>query len=798
MIAETDLKEIKPKLSTAAPSSAHVQSGIPVPKPIRVKNFSPDEWEDFIEEWAASLESVYVKVRRFGGSGDCGVDVAGFCTDKGFEDKWDNYQCKRYAHPLRPSDIWVELGKIIYYSSIGEYTIPRKHYFVASLGVGTTLEKLLNKPNELREKFKVNWDVGVWGRSVLCWANKKKSEVIMSNIFHEIKRGFLILGFTGPLSSGCTTAAKFFENDINEFINKRCAKALSKIEGSIKRKYIELNELKKRLEKGKDKKNTIFPEMNRTTYQLKEKLKVREILSVLDEYKDNNFKYISMTDMLLKITIEHLVEANDNILPDKFKKIKMLIDFDSYKMKKANEINDQLFKREISDITKVDNELYEQYLNYISQFRDRLKKHFKVDDLGDLLQDLGDNARRCGNPLDYSTKFKKKLPYTLFILSEQANNIIKFYRNNKRKDFNLPVYKEFVIEAFRNPYEVEYFRNRYYEFYLFSILAPLTIRKERPNYNSYRDNRDQGRRLKPDEFFKQNVSECVHLSDIALNNNYSKLYILQRKLSKFFAIICRPGCITPTDDELFMQQAYCMSVGSNCISRQVGAIIVGPRNFIVGAGWNDVGTGQIPCGLRRYYDIDGISTPFPIAIDNEIQDFAAFLEKRANNYSNHSYCYKDEYSRFKTKNKIKKLKNSDTLFLKWKNEYEVSENAIDGLDEIVVSNFSPKRLEHCRALHAEENAIIQNSILGGVGIESATIYTTTFPCELCAKKIYQSRIKRVIYTEPYPESISEDVFFKDGSHFIELVQFEGVKSHSYYRLYKSTIDKKEFQIQEKF
>lgn len=140
------------------PSAAHVHSGIPVPKPIRVKNFSPDEWEDFVEEWATSLESAYVKVRRFGGSGDCGVDVAGFCTDKGFEDTWDNYQCKRYAHPLRPSDIWVELGKVIYYSHIGEYTPPRKHYFVASLGVGTKLEKLLNKPTELCEKFKENWD----------------------------------------------------------------------------------------------------------------------------------------------------------------------------------------------------------------------------------------------------------------------------------------------------------------------------------------------------------------------------------------------------------------------------------------------------------------------------------------------------------------------------------------------------------------------------------------------------------------------------------------------------------------
>ena len=66
----------------------------------------------------------------------------------------------------------------------------------------------------------------------------------MSNIFHEIKRGFLVLGFTGPLSSGCTTAAKFFENDLNKYINKRCDKALPKIEFNIKGKYKEFNQKK--------------------------------------------------------------------------------------------------------------------------------------------------------------------------------------------------------------------------------------------------------------------------------------------------------------------------------------------------------------------------------------------------------------------------------------------------------------------------------------------------------------------------------------------------------------------------
>lgn len=120
--------------------------------------FYPAEWEAFVEEWGTSLFDAYCKVRRFGGSGDLGVDVAGFVTPQGFKGDWDNYQCKRYAHALQPGDIWVEIGKIIYYSYRGEYTPPRKHYFVCSKGIGTTLEKLLNDTDKLKARARGNWD----------------------------------------------------------------------------------------------------------------------------------------------------------------------------------------------------------------------------------------------------------------------------------------------------------------------------------------------------------------------------------------------------------------------------------------------------------------------------------------------------------------------------------------------------------------------------------------------------------------------------------------------------------------
>lgn len=158
MISETDLRVINPKTLEGIPTSSHIQSGVTIPKSTRIKFFSPEEWEEFTEEWASSIEEGYSKVRRFGGSGDLGVDVAGFCSDIGFEGDWDNYQCKRYNKPLQPSDIWVEIGKIIYYSYKGYYVPPRKFYFVCSQGIGTSLEKLLNNPCELRKKTIENWD----------------------------------------------------------------------------------------------------------------------------------------------------------------------------------------------------------------------------------------------------------------------------------------------------------------------------------------------------------------------------------------------------------------------------------------------------------------------------------------------------------------------------------------------------------------------------------------------------------------------------------------------------------------
>ena len=63
---------------------------------------------------------------------------------------------------------------------------------------------------------------------------------------------------------------------------------------------------------------------------------------------------------------------------------------------------------------------------------------------------------------------------------------------------------------------------------------------------------------------------------------------------------------------------------------------------------------------------------------------------------------------------------------------------------------SGERHELCRAVHAEQNAIIQ-AAKHGVKIEGATIYTTHQPCIMCAKMIINAKLERVVYGRSYAD-----------------------------------------------
>ena len=74
---------------------------------------------------------------------------------------------------------------------------------------------------------------------------------------------------------------------------------------------------------------------------------------------------------------------------------------------------------------------------------------------------------------------------------------------------------------------------------------------------------------------------------------------------------------------------------------------------------------------------------------------------------------------------------------------------------------SGERHELCRALHAEQNAIIQAATLGQ-RIEGATIYITHQPCIICAKMIINAGISRIVIRRGYPDEMSREMLGEAG------------------------------------
>lgn len=215
-----------------------------------------------------------------------------------------------------------------------------------------------------------------------------------------------------------------------------------------------------------------------------------------------------------------------------------------------------------------------------------------------------------------------------------------------------------------------------------------------------------------------------------------------------------PGLITPTHEERCMRIAYNAKLNSGCLSRQVGAVVTGDDYAIKSVGWNEVPKGQVSCSLR------------------DIKQYCK--NKDVESYSNYEISNKDF---------------SDTIHLIYKN---INYKELKGrkypycFKDIYNSLMDKDNQVHTRALHAEENAFLQISKYGGVGVKGGYLFTTASPCELCAKKAYQLGIKKIYYIDPYP-GISQSHILKFGklenSDNPKMNLFFGAIGNAYISLY---------------
>lgn len=299
-----------------------------------------------------------------------------------------------------------------------------------------------------------------------------------------------------------------------------------------------------------------------------------------------------------------------------------------------------------------------------------------------------------------------------------------------------PNQKKWVIDSIRNTHEIEYLRKLPGKFYLLSIWADKATRWERVK-DFYKkdesvfendDKRDSDEKIENG----QQVSLCYQMSDIVVlnrkklfNNNqdYKNFKII---LQKYIDLFEGGSNFEPTENETLMTMAYANSLRSSCSQRKVGALVIDDCGNVLSSGYNEVPISERSC--KQEYGL----------------------------------CYR-KYLRDKFNSEVDNCLSSD------KDKTSVK--------KLFKDNF--KILDYCRALHAEENAIVNIAKIGtSFPMERATLYTTTYPCNLCANKIAQVGIKHIVYFEPYPMEEAKAIL---SSHKIEQTPFEGITYNGYFK-----------------
>jgi dCMP deaminase len=80
---------------------------------------------------------------------------------------------------------------------------------------------------------------------------------------------------------------------------------------------------------------------------------------------------------------------------------------------------------------------------------------------------------------------------------------------------------------------------------------------------------------------------------------------------------------------------------------------------------------------------------------------------------------------------------------------------------------SGQRQELCRALHAEQNAIVQ-AAYHGVAVAGGELFVTLQPCVTCAKSLINAGIVAVYYRGVYPDELSMELFEEAGTRLVRM------------------------------
>jgi len=228
----------------------------------------------------------------------------------------------------------------------------------------------------------------------------------------------------------------------------------------------------------------------------------------------------------------------------------------------------------------------------------------------------------------------------------------------------------------------------------------------------------------------QNVRETFPLADYFINSRS----MLGNQIKRFVELVFGEPFTTPTLDEFHMFQARAAGYRSDDLSRQVGAIIVDTNGVIASSGCNEVpypGGGFFFEGRKggpgdnrdHIKQID----PNYIEIQRSLIELIGVLKAAR-------YIEDEE------------------------DDAVIVDSLLQGHHKQLMSNARVRNIiEFGRIVHAEMHAICE-AAAAGRSIRDGILYCTTFPCHVCARHIIAAGIKEVVYIEPYPKSLTAQLY----------------------------------------
>lgn len=429
-----------------------------------------------------------------------------------------------------------------------------------------------------------------------------------------------------------------------------------------------------------------------------------------------------------------------------------------------------------------------------------------IDDLKEALQAVGYDSQefratelmrevRVSLPLDatgYVESFQQRIAYANKVREQLGRNdalailaisAIRQFRQIACGNPEQPLsQKGYIIRQFKRPEEIKLMRAVYgRQFIQVSAYEPQFYRKRRIALKEARSKRGLSSEaesenaantlVKQDEMeghvkFGQNVQDAFPLADVFVEAPDRKS--CKETLGRFIRALFGDNQVSPTHDEYGMYLAKSASLRSSALTRQVGAAIFHASGEIASLGCNEVPK----AGGGTYWSGDPT-------------DYRDFVAGRDPNDEKKRELVADFIDRMFKAGRLAKDKcgNKDSLTLA---EEWLADDSAFGLKDSKVMDL----IEFGRDIHAEMSAIT-DAARKGTSIAGGILYSTTFPCHLCAKHIVAAGIKRVVSIEPYPKSYAEalhsDSIVIDGdgrATHVNFQRFLGISPFRYRELFE--------------